>query len=886
MNLPLLSTYRLQLHKGFTFRDAAAIVPYLAALGVTHVYCSPYLQAAPGSTHGYDVVDHRRLNEELGGEREFQNFVLALQRSGLGQVVDIVPNHMAISGQNFWWQDVLENGVASPFAAYFDVDWAPPEVRLHNAILIPVLEDQYGRVLEDGKIVLERLGPFFRIRYHEHSYPVSPRSLGSLLSAAANPARSNALAYLADAFSALPHPTALDRESVRRRQRDTGVLRQYLEHGIRHEPGCAEALDQIVARYNRQPDLLHDLLEAQNYRLAWWRTAGRDLGYRRFFDVNSLIGLRSEDPQVFEDTHRRILELVENGIVSGLRIDHIDGLRDPQQYLDRLRKAAPEAWIVVEKVLEAGEQLPQTWPVAGTTGYDFLNLVGGLFVDPGGEEPLTVFYAEFTGESAGYARTAYERKMFVLREVLGSDVNRLANLLLEICERHRRHRDYSRHQLTDALREVIARFPVYRTYVRARADITAADRRYIEEATRSAIEERPELDAPLFEFIQRLLLLQVSGDQEAEFAARFQQLTGPAMAKGVEDTTFYTYNRFVARNEVGGDPGRFAVSVEDFHHALSEAGRLWPRTMTTTDTHDAKRSEDVRMRLAILSECPRQWCGAVRRWSDAAAKYRTGSFPDRNTEYFFYQTLVGAWPLERDRALSYMEKAIREAKRLTSWTSPDPAYEEAVRRFVECCLQDGQFMADVGSFAGMLEESFRINSLAQIAIKLTAPGVPDTYQGTELRTLRLVDPDNRRPVDYQDRKRILDRLEGGAPPVDWKDDAAGETKLWLIRNALHLRKRHPDAFGPDGIYTPLYADGPEAQHVVAFARGTVAVTVVPRLRFQRGLPAATALDLPPGSWRDVMTGRSWAGRVSLPELWKELPIALLERAGSVATARV
>lgn len=874
MDHPVLSTYRLQLHKGFTFREAAAVVPYLAALGITHVYCSPYLEAAPGSVHGYDVVDHRRLNGELGGERGFQDFAAALERNGMGQVVDVVPNHMAISAQNFWWQDVLENGAGSPFADYFDVDWAPPEVRLHNAILIPVLEDQYGRVLEDGKITLERVGAFFRIRYHEHSYPVSPRSLGPILGAAGKISHSQPLAYLADAFSALPRATALDRGSARRRQRDTEVLRQYLEHCVQHEPDCATALDQVVAQYNRDPDLLHDLLEMQNYRLAWWRTAGRDLGYRRFFDVNTLIGLRTEDPQVFEETHRRILELVQGGLVDGLRIDHIDGLRNPQEYLDRLREAAPRAWIVVEKILETGEKLPGSWPVAGTTGYDFMNLVAGLFVDPAGETPLTAFYAEFTAESIDYARVAYERKMFVLREVLGSDVNRLANLLLEICERHRRYRDYSRHQLTDALREILARFPVYRTYVRKGMEVTSADRGSIEEAIRSAIEGRPELDAPLFEFLQRLLLLEVAGSEEAEFAARFQQLTGPAMAKGVEDTTFYTYNRFLARNEVGGDPARFAVSVDEFHQAVLEAQRLWPMTMIATDTHDAKRSEDVRMRLAVLSECPQQWCESVRRWSAAAAQYRTGNWPDRNTEYFFYQTLVGAWPLDLERATAYIEKAIREAKRQTSWTSPDAAYEEAVRRFVESCLRDDDFTADIAGFVNALDRAFRINSLAQIAIKLTAPGVADTYQGTELWALRLVDPDNRRPVDYAERKQALSRLEKGAPLVPWSEDVAGEAKLWLLRNALHLRKRYPEAFGAAGTYTPLYAVGPDAPHVVAFARGTAVVTVVPRLQFEREV-SGTTLDLPEGSWRDVMSGNSWTGKVSLRDLWRDFPVAIL-----------
>ena len=718
------ATYRLQLHADFTFDDAAHVSGYLSELGITHVYCSPYLQAAPGSTHGYDVVDYTRPNVELGGEEGLRRFTAALKANGLGQVLDVVPNHMAIStSANWWWADVLENGPSSHFASYFDVEWDPPEARLRNTVLIPILADHYGRILEAGELQIVRRGSDFQIRYGENTYPVSPSSLGPLLGRAARQSGSDTLAFLADAFSSLPRPTATDRASVRRRHRDKAVLRAQLRRLLDDDPVAATAIDQAVADMNADPDALHALLDMQNYRLAWWRSAHRDLGYRRFFDIATLIGLRMEDEQVFQDTHGRVLEWVREGGLDGLRIDHPDGLRDPQEYFDRLRAAAPEAWIVAEKILGPGEQLPETWPIEGTTGYDFLNRVAGLFIDPDGEEPLSAFYRDFTGETRDYPHLVRDTKLHVLREVLGSDVNRLTDLLLQICERHRRHRDYSRHHLADALRELIAWFPVYRTYIQPYAGtLSDVDRRYVEAAACAAMHERPDVEATLFEFLRDLLVLAVTGDLEKEFVARFQQLTGPAMAKGVEDTAFYTYNRFIALNEVGGDPSQFGTAPARFHDALDEAQRRWPLSMLATSTHDTKRGEDVRARLAVLSERPEVWIEAVRRWSAMTALHRTGDWPDRNTEYFFYQTLVGAWPICPERLTAYMEKASREAKVHTSWTSPHAEYDAALRRFVDACLADPEFMQDVGSFVEPLVAPGRINSLAQTLLKLTAPG--------------------------------------------------------------------------------------------------------------------------------------------------------------------
>ena len=875
------ATYRLQLHSGFTFDDAARLSDYLAELGVTHAYCSPYLQAAPGSTHGYDVIDHTRSNVELGGEEGRRRFAASLRAAGLGQVLDIVPNHMAIStAANWWWADVLENGPSSHFASYFDVQWEPPEARLRNTVLIPILRDHYGRILEAGELQIVRRGTEFQVRYDENSYPISPSSLGPVLGRAARQCGSDALAFLADAFSELPRPTATDRASVRRRHRDKAVLREQLRRLLEDDPFVATAIDRVVADMNDDPDALHALLDLQNYRLAWWRSADRDLGYRRFFDIATLIGLRMEDEQVFQDTHQRVLDWVREGALDGLRVDHPDGLRDPKEYFDRLRGAAADTWIVAEKILHPDESLRDDWPVAGTTGYDFLNRVSGLFIDPDGEAPLTEFYREFTGETREYPLLLRDKKLLVLRNVLGSDVNRLTDLLLQICERHRRHRDYSRHQLADALRELIAWFPVYRTYIQPySSQLSESDRQYVGAAADAAVKQRPDVEADLFEFLRDLLTQVITGELECEFVARFQQLTPPAMAKGVEDTAFYTFNRFIALNEVGGDPSRFGTSVQRFHEAADEMQRRWPMAMLTTSTHDTKRGEDVRARLAVISEQPREWIEAVRRWSLLTQSHRTGDWPDRNTEYFFYQTLVGAWPICADRLTAYMEKASREAKVHTSWTSPNVEYDAALGTFVRSCLGDQAFMQDVGQFVETIVAPGRINSLAQTLIKLTWPGVPDLYQGTELWTLHLVDPDNRRPVDYDERRRALADVKSLTPPSIWQRADEGLPKLWVTHAALQLRRRHREAFADRGSYTAVHPQGPLACHVVAFRRGDDVMTIVPRLGTRAGGRwRGTTIPVGPGVWHDVLTGtRVDREAIDVAELWQDFPVALLER---------
>jgi len=881
-----LSTYRLQLRPEFGFDDAAAIAGYLADLGVTHLYSSPYLQAARGSTHGYDVVDPTRVNEELGGEEAHARFCRALGKQGLGQVLDVVPNHMAITERrNTWWWDVLENGPSSRYADYFDVDWNPPQARLRDTVLLPILGDHYGRVLEAGELKLVRRSGKLEIHYHEHRMPVAPPSLDTLLAEAARRCASPDLAFIADACGQLPLATATDRDSVARRHRDKEVLAGQLARLTEEKPEVAAAVDAVVEEWNADADRLDGLLQRQNYRPALWRTAGQELDYRRFFDIHTLIGLRAEDERVFADTHGLVLGWLKDGFLDGVRIDHPDGLRDPQQYFDRLRAAAPEAWIVVEKILEPGEPLRESWPVEGTTGYDFMNLAGGLLVDPAGERPLTDLYTELTGESADWTALVREKKLMVLGDLLASDVNRLAEVFLQVCERHRRYRDYTRFELRQAIREVVASFPVYRSYVRAEeGEVGTEDVLYVEESIEAAKARRPDLSPDLFDFFRDLLLLKIRGETESELVMRFQQLTGPAMAKGVEDTAFYNFHRLVSLNEVGGSPGELGVSVEDFHRACGETQRRWPAAMHSTSTHDTKRSEDVRARISLLSEIPERWGEAVRRWFERNEKHRRGPWPDRNAEYLLYQTLVGAWPLSVERLQAYMEKATREAKVHTSWTRVNGEYEEALRDFVGGLLEDREFVADLEGFVAPLVEPGRVSSLAQTLLKIAAPGVPDFYQGTELWDLSLVDPDNRRPVDYPLRRRLLDELgkglEKGITPEEIlarMDD--GLPKLWLIRQGLALRRRRPAAFGPEGGYDPIEVRGERADHAVAFLRGGEVAVVVPRLGIRRGGDwGDTVLDLPAGRWRNELTGEEAEGGArSVAEILARFPVALLAR---------
>ncbi len=882
-------TYRTQLHAGFTFDDAAAQAGYLADLGVSHLYCSPFLQAAAGSTHGYDVVDHSRFNDELGGAAGYRRLAEALAGAGLGQVLDTVPNHMALAGRaNQWWWDVLENGPSSRYARYFDIDWDPPEQKLTAVVLMPVLGDHYGRVLEAGELRVQREGGAFVVRYHHHEAPLSPRSLDDLVAAAAQRAGSEDLASLATALGHLPHALLRDADAVAERHRDKEVLRARLAALCEAEPDLAQALDAEVEALNGDADALDALLRRQNFRLAFWRTASEELDYRRFFNIETLVGLRIEDERVFDDTHRLVLDLVAEGTVDGLRVDHVDGLRDPEAYLRRLAKASGGAYVVVEKILEPGEELPPTWPVAGTSGYDFLNRVNNLFVDTANAGAMTACYQHFLGEADGegpgatevpFEDVVYDAKVQIMRQELHAEVERLTDLLATICEAHRRHRDHTRRELRDALRELTAAFPVYRTYTQPGGAVSEADRAHVEEAVDQAARRRSDLDAELLAFLGELLVLEHPGRSEGELAVRFQQLSSPVMAKGVEDTAFYRYHRLISLNEVGGDPGTFGRPVEQFHADNARVAEHWPQSMLTLSTHDTKRSADVRARIHLLSEIPEAWGAAVQRWAENNDRHRRGQWPDRNAEYLLYQTLVGAWPVDARRAGAFMEKAAKEAKVHTSWIDPVADYDDALQAFVAAVLADDGFVADLQRFLAEhgLVQGGRTTSLAQTALLLTCPGVPDIYQGDELWDLSLVDPDNRRPVDYDLRRRLLDEVvDASAAQVLARSDEAA-TKLWLIRHLLADRRSHPQRY--QGGYEPLAVGGARRDHAVAFARNGRLAVVVPRLVL--GLHddwADTTLALPAATWSSVLDGSTTGGGdVALSELLARFPLAVLAR---------
>jgi (1->4)-alpha-D-glucan 1-alpha-D-glucosylmutase len=878
------STYRLQLNKGFTFDDAASIAEYLRELGVSHVYSSPYLQAAPGSMHGYDVVDHRRVNDELGGAAAHKRFCERLGEAKLGQVLDIVPNHMSLGRENQYWWDVLENGTSSRYASFFDIDWQPQEERLRDKVLVPVLGDQYGRVLQAGGITVQRQNSRFLVSAAEQEFPVSPVSLTAILVRAAEYAKSDTLSFLAASYGRLPVPEYWDRRLILTRHRDKTVLNGLLGRLCAEEPATCAEIDRAVAELNRNHDALDDFLNQQSYRLAYWKTADQQLGYRRFFDVNTLIGLRMEREHVFEETHALVLDWLKDGVLDGVRIDHPDGLRDPLEYFNRLRAAAPEAWIVAEKILEPGEFLRESWPIEGTTGYDFLNVVLDLLVEPNGLVELAQIYAEFTGQSTDFASIAHEKKLGVTQEALGSDVNRLTSLFVDICESNRNQRDYTRAEVRRAVRELAACFKVYRTYVvpaRPEAgsqEITEEDRAEIRAAAECAKATRTDLDCGLFDFLGDVLTMQVKGRQETEFLLRFQQFTSPVMAKGVEDTAFYCYNRLTALNEVGGDPSREGATVAEFHAYQAKMQAMHPLTMTTLSTHDTKRSDDVRARLAVLSEIPEAFASAVDRWSEHTARYRSEAV-DKGTEYFYYQTLIGAWPIGPDRMKAYMQKSMREAKERTTWVANNREYEDAVAAFIDGTLADRDFVSEAETFVEGIKRAGWMNSLSQTLLKCVAPGIPDLYQGGELWDLSLVDPDNRRPVDYDRRRWMLKELHSLPVAKMMERIDEGLPKLWTLHRALTLRRGHPEWFGETAAYEPILATGKKAEHAVALLRAGMVAAVVPRWSMTlKGEWGDTAIKLPEGRWTNRMTEEPLlGGRVMLADLLREFPVALLTK---------
>ncbi|MGA8090628.1 MAG: malto-oligosyltrehalose synthase [Terracidiphilus sp.] len=878
------STYRVQLNASFTFDDAADMAAYLLDLGISHVYCSPYLQAAPGSMHGYDVVDHQRVNEELGGEEGHHRFCARLAELGLGQVLDIVPNHMAIGARNQNWWDILENGPSSRFATWFDIDWHSSEVKLQNKVLIPVLGDQYGRVLTAGQIQIDQESGSLCVRYSEHLYPLAPRSVPVILDRAARYANSSTLSFLSDSLMRLPLPEATDTEGINSRHRDKEVIYDLLRRFCEEHPAAVQAVDRAVCEINGDYDALDELLNLQHYRLAYWRTADQELGYRRFFDVNSLVGLRVERPHVFDATHRRILDWLHEGVLDGVRVDHPDGLRDPLQYFTRLRQQCPEAWIIGEKILEPGESLRENWPIQGTSGYDFLNLCNGWLTYPEGLKEITQIYKDFTNEPTDFAEIAREKKLSVAHEALGSDVNRLASLFVEICENNRDRRDYTRAEIRRAIREVGSAFRVYRTYVVPdRNEIVDEDRHEIVEAVERAKSQRPDVDAGLFDFMGDVLLLRSRGPLETEFVYRFQQFSSPVMAKGVEDTAFYCFNRMIGLNEVGSAPDREGPTTSGFLECCMKMQASHPATMTTLSTHDTKRSDDVRARLAVITEVPTQWRGFLRRWSRLNATFKTDAQPDRNTECFLYQTMIGAWPIERDRLTGYMEKAVREAKQQTSWTQQNRKFEDALTGFIERIYASNEFMAAIEEFVGRILMPGRVNSLAQTLLKCTAPGVPDTYQGSELWDLHLVDPDNRGPIDYAVRQSLLSELKSEIPVEEIVNRMdSGLPKLWVLYRSLNLRRRRPELFGAEADFEPLSFEGKKADHAMGYLRAGKLATIVPRWPVKLGGHwSNTTVELPGDRWTNLFTDDTLhGGCMPLQNILGRFPAALLVKAES------
>jgi (1->4)-alpha-D-glucan 1-alpha-D-glucosylmutase len=941
-----LATYRLQLGRELTFDDAARVLDYLAALGISDCYTSPFFETSSEGSHGYDVSDHNRIRAELGGEAAFARFVEARRRQGLGLLIDVVPNHMGIAkNRNAWWLDVLENGPGSGYAHVFDIDWAPVKRELAGKVLLPILGDQYGIVLERGELRLELGQGVVAIRYYDTLLPLAPRSYARILShrldelqAALGPEHPalRELKALAAWFVTLPPPAVGDRErrETIRAHKEAGGVR--LAALLERSREVREFLEDNVRRFNGTPDdpqsfdLLDDLLDDQAYRLAFWRVAGEEINYRRFFDINELAAIRVEDPDVFAETHRLTFRLVSEGCVTGLRIDHPDGLYAPAEYFRRLQRECARArgvaasdrpgfYVVAEKILGPGEPLPRTWAVAGTTGYEFINLLNGIFVDRSQARAMEHVYARLIKERPPFTEVVYESKRLIMHTSMASELNMLAHRLNLISEKHRSSRDFTLLSLARALAEIIANFPVYRTYVgEDEGGPHERDREYIARAVAHAKRRTPTMSASIYDWIQDILTLKYppwAGEDDRrerlDFAMRFQQITAPVTAKGYEDTALYRFNRLVSLNEVGGDPSRFGTPLAEFHAAMAERQRTFPHGLSATSTHDTKRGEDVRARINVLSEIPGEWRRRVGLWQKLNRKHRAivdaRPTPGANTEYLIYQTLVGAWPVTVERLRTYMLKAIHEAKSHTSWINPDPRYDEAIARFVEAILdpaRSARFLDDFTAFQARVAHFGAFNALAQTLVKITAPGVPDFYQGTELWELSLVDPDNRRPVDWALRRRMLQELAAAveaAPDraalaqelVKNKED--GRIKLYVIRQALACRRAHAALFR-EGDYRPLETEGPLADHVCAFARlsgDTAALTVVPRLLARRAVEEPplgreywgheTRLRVPPeaGSrFVNPLTGEGVAaeeGVLSLGRVFASFPVALLVR---------
>jgi len=872
--VPMSASYRLQFNSGFTFAAAGDCVDYLHRLGISHLYASPYLKARSGSPHGYDIVDHQAFNPEIGDAADFTVMVDRLHSHRMGLIMDIVPNHMGVGGcDNAWWLDVLEHGEASEYADYFDIDWHPSKPELNNRLLLPLLGDHYGSVLEAGEMQLQLNpdGDGFAIHYYEHCLPVDPRTWPDILglhpdrleqTLADQPESLRAYRDLIETCRALPMRSNLAPEARRSRAQAGRDCRQGLSDLCRHHPAIVDHLHQCVTEMNGQPgrpdsfDALHQLLDAQAYRPAYWQVASDEINYRRFFDINDLAGLCMQNPAAFTATHSLVRKLIERDQVDGLRIDHLDGLSDPAAYCRQLRSQVCTGWdntdhpLLVEKILAPHESLPDAWPVSGTTGYEAAHLLNGLFIRPGAERDLTRLYTRFSGRSGDFDEILYQCKQRILNTTLSSELTVLANRLSRIAEADRHTRDFTYHGLRDALTEILACFPVYRTYITADG-ISEQDRRYIDWAVAHARRHSQASDSQVFDFIHDILLLAPTVEEKphlrhliVSFVLRFQQYCAPVMAKGMEDTAFYVYNRLVSMNDVGFEPRGFGVTPAAFHHENARRQAETPRSLTATSTHDSKRGEDVRARINVLSELPGEWRRHIGRWSriNRRKKRQTNGTPapSRNDEYLLYQTLIGVWPLQppdaeelaqlHERIDAYMLKAMREAKENTSWINPNPEYETAVSEFIQALLRRPQHNAFLRDFLPLQHRIARLglyNSLSQVLLKFTMPGCPDIYQGNELWAFNLVDPDNRRPVDYAQRRALLEQLERDSRSAEQKLqltqqlletlDDEGRLKLYITRQALGLRRSQPTLFS-EGEYLPLATTGPRADNLVAFAR--------------------------------------------------------------------
>lgn len=942
------ATYRLQLNSDFRLPQARKLLPYLDELGISHCYLSPVFKARPGSSHGYDVTDHGSLNPEIGTAGDFEAFAAALQKYGMGQILDLVPNHMCISGaDNHWWMDVLENGPASRFAGYFDIDWYVMGEYAPGRLLLPVLGDHYGAILKNRELRLafDAAQGTFSVVYHEHRFPVDPREYPRILDHGLErlQARLGAqhtevlqLQSLMTAFSHLPLRDGISAGATLERARDKEIHKRQLAALAAKSADIEQFIRENVSAFNRDgmgdpenADLLHELLEAQAYRLAFWRAAADEINYRRFFDINDLAALRMDNPDVFEDTHRLVRQWLAKGNVAGLRIDHSDGLYAPRQYFERLQAMAAECsaektgedgrflYIVAEKILAAHEHLPESWPIHGTTGYDFAASCGGLFVDGGAADQFSRIHQRFLRARPDLDAMMRANKHLIMESALAGELQVLAIQLARIAKGDRDTCDFTFNSLHRALAEVVANFPVYRTYVSG-CESSVQDVRYVKWATNVAKSRSHAADNSIFDFVQDMLLARSAkgrseGFREAvcTFAMKFQQYTGPVMAKAVEDTTFYQYSRLASLNEVGSEPHRFGVPLAAFHGANRARATRWPHAMLSTSSHDNKRSEDVRARISVLSEMPDRWWQALARWSrlnrgsrrepqDGRGKDPNDYAPSRNDEYLLYQTLLGIWPFQgqgprespdeaalagmAERVCAYMLKAGREAKVHSSWVNPDIEYEKATEGFVRALLAPGEnnlFLRDFLAFQQEVAWKGAFGSLSQLLLKLTSPGVPDIYQGNEIWDFSLVDPDNRRPVDYAARRTALREIksrcaeEGTAACAQrlLENMRDGHIKLYLTWKTLALRREREQLFR-EGGYAALNARGKRAEHVCAFARqhgDEILLVVVPRLFYALDakhdrLPvgasvwADTFLELPRElaheKWTNVLTGES------------------------------